>query len=254
MKPVFVADIGNTRIKCGLFKDDRINGFFVQDDKVDDWSNFREQCEDLADAPEEEMLSWRWLVAAVNPETCKEYMAGLRKIGFAVRLVNDYRELPLKVDVEHPERVGIDRLLAALAVTRKAHIGSAAAIVSAGTAVTIDLVDASATFRGGVILPGYQMMAMALHDYTALLPHVLELEPDTPVPARSTEAAISGGVAAAISGAVDRIVEQYRWIEPELKVIVTGGAAEWIKPRYCKPEVSPILTLVGLTVVAGDEK
>jgi type III pantothenate kinase len=148
--------------------------------------------------------------------------------------------------------VGIDRLLSALAATRKTSVDKAAAIISAGTAVTIDLVDAAGTFRGGAILPGFQMMALALHDYTALLPHVLELNPEATVPARDTDSAISAGVSAAISGAVDRIVEQYRWIEPELNVIVTGGAAEWIKPRYCKPSIQPILTLVGLTVVASE--
>jgi len=252
MNPIFVADIGNTRIKCALLKEDRIHGFVLADDKIEDWDEFRELCEDIAKTPHDEMLSWTWTIAAVNPKTCKQFAAGLRKLGFTVRILSDYRELPLKIDVEFPERVGIDRLLSAVAATRKTSVDKAATIISAGTAVTIDLVDAGGTFRGGAILPGFQMMALALHDYTALLPHVLELNPEATVPARDTDSAISAGVSAAISGAVDRIVEQYRWIEPELNVIVTGGAAEWIKPRYCKPSIQPILTLVGLTVVASE--
>jgi type III pantothenate kinase len=254
MKPVFVADIGNTRTKFGLMKDDRIHGVFLGEDNIENWDEFRQTCEQLAGDAAAEMFDWSWTVAAVYPEKCQRFAAGLRELGFSVRMLNDYRELPLKVDVDAPERVGIDRLLAAVAVTKRSDVGSAAAIVSAGTAVTIDLVDSAGTFRGGVILPGFRMMARGLHDYTALLPHVEDLDPDVGVPARNTEAAISGGIAAAISGAVDRVVERYRFIEPALKVIVTGGDAEWIKPRYCKPEIRPILTLVGLTVVAHGEQ
>jgi type III pantothenate kinase len=196
------------------------------------------------------MLTWSWTIAAVYPKTRDKFVGGLEKMGFTVRLVDDYRKLPIKVDVDVPERVGMDRLLAAVAVARKTHVGEPVAIVSAGTAVTIDLVDSTGAFRGGVILPGFRMMALGLHEYTALLPHVEELDPDTPAPARNTESAISSGIAAAICGAVDRVVEQYRWVEPALKVVATGGDADWIRPRYCKPEMHPILTLVGLTVVA----
>ena len=43
-------------------------------------------------------------------------------------------------------------------------------IVDFGTAVTIDLVTADNTFRGGCISPGMTMRFRALHDYTAALP------------------------------------------------------------------------------------
>lgn len=43
-------------------------------------------------------------------------------------------------------------------------------IVDFGTAVTIDLVTADNTFRGGCISPGMKTRFRALHDYTACLP------------------------------------------------------------------------------------
>jgi type III pantothenate kinase len=185
---------------------------------------------------------------------CEQFVAGVRQLGFTVRVLSDYRELPIKVDVDVPERVGIDRLLSAVGAACRTNVGCASAIVSAGTAVTIDLVDGTSAFRGGVILPGFRMMARSLHEQTALLPLIENAQEAAAAPARNTESAIRAGLSSAISGAVDRVVEQYRWMEPELKVIVTGGDAEHIQPRYCKPIVQPILALLGLTVVASGEQ
>ena len=52
-----------------------------------------------------------------------------------------------------PDRVGIDRLLSAYAVVRRCE--SPAVIVDAGSAVTVDWVDAAGCFCGGAILPGF---------------------------------------------------------------------------------------------------
>src|SRR5437016_6796215 len=179
MTPFFVADIGNTRIKCALLKDDRLHGFVLGNDEVEDWQAFRKLCIDLGESAAADTLGWPWTIAAVNPKTRDQFAIGLRKIGFTVRVLTDYTEVPIKVDVDRPERVGLDRLLSAAAITHKVHPGNPAAVISAGTAVTIDLVDSAATFRGGVILPGYRMMALALHEYTGMLPPVLEeFDPD----------------------------------------------------------------------------
>ena len=50
--------------------------------------------------------------------------------------------------------------------------GRPAVIVDVGTAITVDLVSADGAFLGGAILPGIQMSARALHEFTDLLPLV----------------------------------------------------------------------------------
>jgi type III pantothenate kinase len=251
MNPVFVADIGNTRIKCALFKDDRCVGFVFPSDEIPKNEQFVEMCTDIGHAPRHEVLQWPWTIAGVVPKVCEQFSAILSKSGFSVRVVESYRELPLQVDVETPEKVGLDRLLAAVAITKRVKPNSAAAIISAGTAVTIDLVDAAGVFRGGVILPGLCMMAQALHNGTAQLPMLDSLDQPIEIPGRSTRAAIFGGIHSAIGGAIDRVIEQYRWAEPKLDVYLTGGDAPRIALRYCKPQMMPILVLVGLSVVAS---
>ena len=81
-------------------------------------------------------------------------------------------DLPIAVGLEHPERVGLDRLAAAAAVNRLRSPDRGAIIVDTGSAVTVDLVSADGIFCGGAILPGIDMSARALHEFTDLLPLV----------------------------------------------------------------------------------
>jgi len=86
--------------------------------------------------------------------------------------VDSYQQLPLVVQVDEPGQVGIDRLLNAVAANRRRPPGLAAVVIDAGSAVTVDLVDATGAFCGGAIFPGLRLMAQALHEHTALLPLV----------------------------------------------------------------------------------
>ena len=53
-----------------------------------------------------------------------------------------------------PDKVGIDRLLDAVADESLASQGEPAIVVDLGTAITVDLVSASGAFLGGAIMPG----------------------------------------------------------------------------------------------------
>ena len=84
-------------------------------------------------------------------------------------------------------------------------------IVDFGTAVTIDLVTADNTFRGGCISPGVKTRFRALHDYTAKLPLCAATE-DEGLSGLTTEEAIElgvmNGIAFEIEGYVVRMREQ----------------------------------------------
>ena len=117
--------------------------------------------------------------------------------------------LLIAVGLEHPERVGLDRLAAAAAVNRLRSPDRGAIIVDTGSAVTVDLLSADGVFRGGAILPGIDMSARALHEFTDLLPLVSLNELSVPPPALgvSTVTAIRGGLFWGQVGAVRRGIE-----------------------------------------------
>lgn len=134
--------------------------------------------------------------------------------------------VPIRLDLEEPSTVGVDRLLTALgAYCRSA---TACVVVDAGTAVTVDLIDSSGVFRGGVIVPGLAMMLRSLHQGTAALPLLdAPREADRGGPlGRSTREAMIRGCTAAITGLVYRQVERYaELLGAYPRVIATGGDA-----------------------------
>ncbi|KFB71201.1 MAG: pantothenate kinase [Candidatus Accumulibacter phosphatis] len=86
-------------------------------------------------------------------------------------------------------------------------------------------------FRGGLILPGYDLMRAALASNTAQLPladGVFRSEP------RNTMDAIVSGCLQAQLGAVERMFSAIA-TEPGARCLLTGGAAARLAAHLCIP-------------------
>jgi pantothenate kinase type III len=120
-------------------------------------------------------------------------------------------DLPLEVRLARPDMVGIDRLVDAVAVNRLRAANRPAAIVDIGSAITVDLVSADGAFLGGAILPGIQMSARALHEFTDMLPLVAMSDLTAPPPAlgTATEPAIEAGLFWGAIGAIRELIDQF---------------------------------------------
>lgn len=99
-----------------------------------------------------------------------------------------------------PATLGVDRW-AALIGARHVQPG-ACIVVGAGTATTVDMLSAEGEFRGGIILPGLDLMKRSLAEHTARLPLAQGAYADEP---RSTEDAIESGALHAQAGAIERM-------------------------------------------------
>jgi type III pantothenate kinase len=170
-----------------------------------------------------------------------------------------HSQLPLRVRVDHPERVGIDRLLNAVAVNALREEGRAAVIVDAGTAVTVDIVDAEGAFRGGFIIPGIRLMAGSLHNYTAQLPLITDFRNHGAIPPANTEDAIREGIRETLAGGIARLARLLREQvapEQECDCYVTGGDAAAVLPSLAelRPLHSPTLTLEGIRLAAEGKR
>ena len=135
---------------------------------------------------------------------------------------------------EHPRQLGADRWAALIGA--RARCDCACLVVSAGTATTVDLLDATGLFRGGLIIPGFDLMRAALASNTAQLPladGIFRAEP------RNTMDAIVSGCLQAQLGAVERMFSAIAG-EPGARCLLTGGA------------VSPIAGLLQVPFVVAD--
>ncbi len=236
---LIVADIGNSRVKWGRCSADAIDAYVsLPADNPDAW---------LAQAEIWNLDGESWVVASVQPHTRARLVRWLRDRNRPVRVVESPRDLPLVVAVDHPERVGIDRLLNAVAANSRRTPNQGVAIVDAGSAVTVDFVDVAGVFRGGAILPGLRLMAESLHEHTALLP-LVEIRCCTPPPGANTTTAIETGVFHAVVGGIDRLLSDLS----QGTAFLTGGDATLLAPHLrtvC--HVWPEMTLEGLRLVDG---
>ena len=132
-------------------------------------------------------------------------------------------DLGIKINTDRPGAVGADRLVNTIAAHAAYH--GALIVVDFGTATTFDVVSASGDYEGGVIAPGANLSAEALHQAAALLPRVAiqrtqnVIGKDT-VPAM--QAGLFWGYLGLIEGIVARIKEEYGG---PMTVIATGGLA-----------------------------
>lgn len=219
MNPDVVVDVGNTRIKWGrCWSNGLLIGCAVPPDDADAWGAQAEKF----DLPKPAA----WVVTGVHPARRDRLIDWLRRRGDRVRLLDEPTELPLRILLDEPRKAGIDRLFNAVAANHFRAPDEPAVVVSAGTAVTVDFVDATGAFRGGAILPGFRLMARALHEHTALLPLVETWGLDLPVeaPGTSTVAAIKAGVFWAVAGGVRALIEKYaEAASPPPARFFTGG-------------------------------
>ncbi len=169
----------------------------------------------------------RWYAVSVNRQLEGQLAAWIRiRRPQDEYILLEYEHFPLQTDVRAPERVGTDRLAAAVAANSLRSPQSPVIVVDVGTAITVDVVTGDGVFRGGAILPGIQTAAAALASATDALPLVehADLSVTPAAIGKSTEEAIRSGIIWGSVGAVRELISQ---ITAELSAVpelfCTGG-------------------------------
>jgi type III pantothenate kinase len=146
-------------------------------------------------------------------------------------VVSSPQEAGLTNGYDHPARLGADRWVAMIGAYHRLlarGIRKPCVVVMVGTAVTVEAIDTSGKFLGGIILPGHGIMLRALESGTAGL-HVPTGDV-TDFPTNTSDALTSGGTFA-IAGAVQRMVENLtRHCGQSPACIMTGGAGWKMAP------------------------
>ena len=260
-KHILAIDVGNTRAKFGLFRQSSVQN----PEPVEIAARILNETADVSRA----FLEW-WqslgvkapaiaMVAASDPETRDLLLQSWPIQDCRPITIFGFRQIPVEVDVDFPERVGIDRLLNAFAGSRMCKPGRPVIVVDSGTATTVDLVTSDGTFRGGSILPGLRLSAHAMHDYTARLPllNVDEELTDLPtLPGRNTEAAMRAGLFVGQLGAVKELIARLSSAaftqfseNSRPQVFVTGGGGKQLVSHLEEATFVDSLPLHGLAML-----
>lgn len=166
----------------------------------------------------------------------------------AGRLRNGYRD---------PQQLGVDRWLAMRAALAE-DPPIALCIVAAGTAFTLDLLDAGGQHAGGLIVPGLGLMEQALRGGTGNLARLAGADPapagDGNGPlgllvARATGEAMERGAAWALAALAMHHFQRLQAHAPGARLLVTGGDAPRLAPLLpAVADYRPDLVLEGLAL------
>ncbi len=145
-----------------------------------------------------------------------------------------------------PARLGVDRWLALVAARHRTD--RAVAVVGAGTAATVDFVDAGGRHEGGHIAPGLGLMRSALK-HTADVRPAYTAASDL-APGNDTEEAVSSGTFVMLLGFVEAAVRSFAERCGDcVDVVLTGGDAGLLAARLSMPvRHEPHLVLDGLGI------
>jgi type III pantothenate kinase len=277
--PLIAVDVGNSRIKLGLFRHTvaaglpepqatlHLTGRLPEFDLLDAWlaSLFlppgegrgeRNSPLPLGESQGEGAAPLRWHIGSVNRPAASRLIDWLRdhRPDDEIMLLTS-GDLPLVVKLPRPDMVGVDRLLDGLAANRLRTPGRQAIVVDVGSAITVDLVDSDGAFLGGAILPGIAMSARALHEFTDLLPQIDMAELAEPPPAlgTATVAAMRSGLFWGAVGSVRQLVEQLTGSR-DTEVLLTGGAGPIVAQLMgTSARYVPHLTLAGIALAAESQ-
>lgn len=206
-------DLGNTAAKWRLLRESsvvasgRVNELAALDIPMDEPVAKVRVASVAGEERERELTRWCTEHLGVSPKFA-------RSSSLCAGVSNAYEE---------PGRLGVDRWLAVLAAFHRHPEG--ALVVDAGTALTIDLVDARGEHLGGYILPGLNLMQQSLRQDTARIRYTEAHAPDLE-PGKSTAEAVANGaaLAAAASVAAARVQARER-LGGNCAALLTGGDA-----------------------------
>lgn len=235
---IVCLDSGNSRIKWGVH-----DGAQWLGQGAISHAEISRLAEQLAPWPNAEKILLANVAGASAAErirqTLSDWLAKWQEVtSEAVRcgVINGYK---------NPEQLGVDRwcaLLGARALTQ-----SPCVVVMAGTATTIDSLDANGCFLGGFILPGGELMRRALAKDTARLPFANGSYAAYP---QCTDDAIVAGSIEAQVGAIERAVSR---LGGTAQCLISGGNAQALAERCTKAcRVIENLPLEGLLQLAHE--
>lgn len=140
-------------------------------------------------------------------------------------------ELPIAVEYDR-ERLGTDRIAAAVGAVARYGEKSSMLIIDAGTAITFDYVECG-VFRGGNISPGVDMRLEALSEKTATLPlcSPMTLQSGSLQLGHSTVEAVKNGVMEGVFYEVKGYIETFCNKNENILIIFIGGDAEYFVNR-----------------------
>jgi len=234
-----VADIGNTRIKIGIFEKDNLilnKTFYINEfqKKYDELLNLKLKINSII------------FTSVINEidffiEKFKKFTNNIIELSINLKL-------PFIIKYKTLETLGTDRI-ADVAGARFFYNSENVLIIDIGTAINYEIITSDNYYLGGHISPGLKMRFKALNVFTNKLPE-LDFKEDLSEIGNDTKSCIQTGVQYGIIYEINGFIEKYEKKFQDLKIILTGGDYKYFENKFKKKIfVQPNLSLYGLNYI-----
>ena len=245
---ILAIDVGNTNIKCGIFRGGELVNSWRMGTDLDRTSDEYGICiisifNHLQLVPRQVSGI---IISSVIPSInyTLEHMCGIY-FGLKPLFVSPGIKTGMNIKYDNPKELGADRIVNAIAAYKL--YGGPCIIVDFGTATTFGAIAQNGDFLGGCISPGLKISTEALTQNAAKLPRVELVKPDCVI-CRNTISAMQAGIIFGYVGQVDYIIRRMKKeLGADALVIATGGLASLVAAEtHAINEVNSFLTLKGL--------
>lgn len=217
---LLAINIGNTNITHGIFDEEKLIFSFKTPTKNRYFGKiFEEKFRNFH-------VIDKVVIGSVVPNMTKLVIGELEKLSVPAPLViNSKMNLPIKLDVDYPDKVGIDliaNMVAAQRIYNKDLI-----IVDSGTATTFCSLSKEGIFGGSIIAIGLEVMSDSLSKNGAQLPQI-SIEKPGKVIGKNTVEAMQTGIYLGYIDLVDGMIKRLKNKVGDTLIIGTGGNMELI--------------------------
>lgn len=233
-------DVGNTRTKVGEFQESKLEKVhYFRNDEV------------MKHIPLlDEMELKGLIISSVN-----EKVSGALDLSnkpYPCVILDQKTPIPVRLKYESPETLGKDRIAVAVACS-KLYPDRDVLGIDFGTCITYELLTKAGDYLGGAISPGVQMRFNAMNAGTASLP-LIKWDPVSVKKlqkiGKTTFSSMFSGVINGIKAEVLSFIEHYSENRNELKVVLSGGDAEFFEKELKNGIFAdPNLVLKGLNEI-----
>jgi type III pantothenate kinase len=229
-------DIGNTKIKAGIFSANVLQEIFVYD---------RKQVGQFEHLIPKYGITQSILCNVGEEEAELENLLAMQT---HFHKLSGQSALPFSSAYKTPQTLGMDRVAAvagALHFFDRAHC----LVIDAGTCITFDFITSDHRYLGGAISPGLQMRLNAMHHFTHKLP-LLPFAPVDDFTGNTTETAMLSGAYFGMLGEINETISRYEERHGTIQVITCGGDSV-LFDKHIKRNIfaAPYLVLYGLNKI-----
>jgi type III pantothenate kinase len=217
MTTTLCFDFGNSRLKCGVFIEDRfMEEIVLPNDNEETILQLLERF-----SPQKTILS-----SVINHNKSIETIL---KKNTSFHLLSHLSKLAFTTPVGKAETIGADRIaLISAAVHFYPKMNNL--IISLGSCITYNFVNQYHEFLGGAISPGTDMRLKSMNDFTAKLP-LVKKDWNFPLIGYDTKTNLQSGVLAGITYEIEGFIESYQNKFGNFNVVLTGGDCTYFAQR-----------------------